>query len=262
MKQKHKFLFTLVLILLCSQSFAQENVPQSPWWKQNNLAEFGASVGYYEFSLNVNAHHLHPIKIGKKSNLKIGYGLRFTSYFGDAKDYVTAPAKLTSGEEGPQVMYLDNIVENIDTVFIKYPQVYSTNLFFVIQYTFFNKLDLGFNIDLIGFSFSNASADGGYKLSSLVDNPFDPIKGDYKYSYDANQRALPTAFNLLLISDNDLGSLNSEFFLRYRFGKHWGIKGGYTFLFTEYQTENKLRLDNDRFRLKSSMALLGVTYSF
>ncbi len=231
--------------------FAQQvaQIAEKKWYQTNNIAELSIAANGTEFSPSLNIQHLHGI--GKKQNFKIGYGLRFSSYFGQDKEYTTAPAKLTSGEEGPQVLFSDFKKENIDTVFIKYPQVNSLNLFIVLQYTFFKKLDLGFNIDAIGFSFGGKH-NGGYKLNeSQASNP-----------YLSNQQVVPTTLNLLLVSDNDIGSLNSELFLRYRFNSHWGMKGGFTFMFSEFTTENKLRLDNDRFRYKSSMAMLGVSYLF
>lgn len=222
--------------------------PKDQWWRKNNLAEISLSVGEKELSSSLNMHHLHGI--GSKSNFKIGYGLRFSTYFGQDKQYITAPARLTSGEEGPQVLFAENIEANFDTVQITYPQVNFCNLFIIIQYTFFKKIDLGFNIDAVGFSFGGKQ-DGGYYSSK---NPTS--------SFTANQVAIPTFFNLLLVGDNDIGSLNSELFLRYRFSENWGVKAGFCYLFTEYTTENQLRLQNDRFRFKSSMALIGMSYKF
>lgn len=244
---RYKNYFILIsFISFVASSRAQEATKK--WYLTNNQAELALSGGDKEFSISLNVHHLHGM--GKKKNFKLGYGLRASTYFGEDKNYVTAPAKLTSGETGPQAMFTENIEANFDTVYIKYPQVNMLNLFVIIEYTVFKKIDLGFNIDVIGFSFGGKQ-DGGYFSSK------NPIA-----LYTANQVASPTPLNLLLISDNDIGSLNSEFYIRYRFNDHWGIKGGFTFMFTEYTTENKLRLDNDRFRYKSGMGMLGLSYKF
>jgi hypothetical protein len=77
------------------------------------------------------------------------------------------------------------------------------------------------------------------------------------------ESAKPTSLNLLLVSDNDKGSLNSELFARYLIGEKWGIKGGVQFLFSEYTTDTELQQfpePNDRFRNKSLMFSAGVSY--
>lgn len=105
----------------------------------------------------------------------------------------------------------------------------------------------GFNIDAIGFSF------GGEKNGRFITN-------------NAGQTvsAKPTGFNLLLISDNDKGSLNSELFVRYQWNKKWAARLGYQFLFTEYTTATEVQRfpeANDRFRNKVSAVLFGVSYN-
>ena len=105
-----------------------------------------------------------------------------------------------------------------------------------------------FNIDAIGFSFGK----------STTGNYINGAQG----SVESSQ---PTAFNVLLISDNDRGSLNSAFFGRYLLNKKWGIKGGVQFLFTEYTTDTEVQQfpePNDRFRNKSLMFMLGASYKF
>ncbi|HEX6224292.1 MAG TPA: hypothetical protein VFZ52_07775, partial [Chryseolinea sp.] len=71
--------------------------------------------------------------------------------------------------------------------------------------------------------------------------------------------------NLLLTSDNDIGSLNSEFYLRYKFNSKLSLRAGYAFVFSEYRTHTSLSFDegrivNDRFRYKAAMAFVGVTF--
>jgi hypothetical protein len=184
--------------------------------------------------------------VGKKKRISIGGGARFTSYAGFNKYYQTAPAELTSGKTGPLVLFTKNIEENIDTFLIKYPQVNSLNLFVNLQYKFNEKLSAGFNIDVIGFSF------GGKK------------RGNYINGFEgAMTAAKPTSFNLLLTSDNDLGSLNSEFYLNYFFRSRWAIRAAAQFHFTEYTTSIKVQQEpkpNDRFRNKSLLGAVGIVY--
>jgi hypothetical protein len=72
--------------------------------------------------------------------------------------------------------------------------------------------------------------------------------------------------NLLLVSDNDIGSLNSEFYARYKFNSRWSAKAGLGFVFTEYTTTVNAQttpsgLQNSRFRNKAAGLMLGVNYS-
>jgi hypothetical protein len=77
--------------------------------------------------------------------------------------------------------------------------------------------------------------------------------------------AKPTTLNLLLTSDNDVGSLNSEFYVRYWLSPKIGIRAGYTFYFSEYTTDRAIGFDNsrivnDRYRFKSSLIMLGISW--
>jgi hypothetical protein len=75
------------------------------------------------------------------------------------------------------------------------------------------------------------------------------------------QSAKPTTLNALLVSDNDIGSLNSELYLRYWINPTMALKAGFGFLFVEYTTDNKLIFGNDRFRNKVSLAVVGISYN-
>ncbi len=186
--------------------------------------------------------------LGKKKKIVVGIGGRITSYLGKNQYYVTAPAELTSGSTGPGVIFKENIEANMDTFLIKNAQVNSLNLLLTLGYNFSDRLMVRFNIDAIGFSFGK----------STTGNYINGAQG----SVESSQ---PTAFNVLLISDNDRGSLNSAFFGRYLLNEKWGIKGGVQFLFTEYTTDTEVQQfpePNDRFRNKSLMFMLGASYKF
>jgi hypothetical protein len=209
---------------------------------------FTTAIGSSEFSTAFAYQHLWLV--GKKKKLGLGAGLRFTNYFGFNKYFTTAPAELTSGKTGPGVFFSENIEENIDSVLFKNAQVNALNLSINIQYAFSKKFAAGFNIDAIGFSF------GGRKDATYFGNN----------GTGGATTAKPTGFNLLLISDNDKGSLNSEFYGKYMFNNKWAAKLGYQFLFVEYTTDSKVQTapggqTNDRFRNKSSGILLGITRS-
>jgi hypothetical protein len=228
---------------------AQEPV-KIPYFKKHTNIDLALSLGKAQSSVSLSFNKYHSVL--RNGNFKIGYGLRGTVYQSATKDYKTAPARLTSGFSDPTVLFRDNLVNNIDTVFVQSPSVNYLNAVINLQYTFFKKLDIEFNIDVIGLSFGRKQS---VKYFTSKWNPADgPIP--------AGIEAKPTVFNLLLISDNDLGSLYSEILARYHINKHVSVKAGGSFQFIEYTTNKKLRLDNDRFRYKSFLPMVGLSYWF
>ncbi|MCK6616180.1 MAG: hypothetical protein L6Q51_00885 [Cyclobacteriaceae bacterium] len=187
-------------------------------------------------------------EMGSNKKFAVGLGARFTSYFGTNQYYRTAPAKLTTGSTGPLVIFNEDIPENIDTVLIPNPQVNSLNVFINLRYALNKKIQVGFNIDAIGFSF------GGTTQGTYLNFP----TGN-------STTASPATFNLLLISDNDKGSLNSELYLKYLFSERWFAKAAAQFHFTEYITETEVQQfpePNDRFRNKALMFAAGIVRRF
>lgn len=185
--------------------------------------------------------------VGKKNKFKIGTGVRFTYYRKSNVETITAPAELTSGQKGPQVLFVENILSNLDTLRFSNVSVGYINIPIYLQYSFTDKLELGFNIDALGFSFGKKQT-GKFKSSASAS------------LNNTSQLASPTAFNLLLISDNDLGSLNSELYARYWATEKLGIRAGLSFQFVEYTTDNLLTFGNDRFRAKVLQPMIGLSY--
>lgn len=196
--------------------------------------------------------------VGKsKKNFKLGLGARLTSSFGSNKlEYITAPAILTSGKTGPSVFFAEQITQNIDTLSLNATQVNALNAYLALRYDFAQKWGIEFNIDLVGLSF------GGKKEGKLV-------YGDGSQSIQ-HSKAKPTTFNALLISDNDLGSLNSAFMLSYKFKPHIKILAGASFLFNEYTLESPVTYTNsigtkvnaESYRTKQLMFGVGINYVF
>ena len=244
---KIKALLTALLISFSLSSFSQESAPSTPKkFNSNNNFDLAFAASSDQFSSALSWVHFYGV--GKSKKFKVGYGIRYTGYSGKNQNYITAPAKLTSGKTGPQVLFSEINPANYDTLFIAKAQHNSINLTINLQYTLFKKFELGFNIDAVGFTFG-AEQTGKF------------ISSARPASISEKQLAKPTAFNALLISDNDIGTLNSEFYGRYWLTDKIGIKAGFTFLFTEYTTNNKLVLNNDRWRNKSGMAMIGITYT-
>jgi hypothetical protein len=237
-----------LLLVVCSLTLnvlnAQDTL-EKRGYKFNNNFDAALSSNGAQSSIALSWVKFHDIT--KRQRFKIGYGIRFTSQAGKDLNYATAPAILTSKQTGPQVLFSPIYYENVDTLFVTSTQHNALNISINLQYTIRQKLDIGFNIDAIGFSFGG-KVNGKYVAYQSTNN-------------GTTQAASPTPFNLLLVSDNDIGSLNSELYGRYWFNPKWAIKAGACFLFTEYTTEKKLRLENDRWRNKSLMGMVGITYS-
>lgn len=241
---KMKKLTTIVLLLVLSSNLQAQNSPLV-----RKSASFTAAVGNNEFSTALSYQHLW--KVGKNQKFGIGAGIRLTNYFGKNKYFTTAPANLTSGKKGLSVFFAEDIPQNIDSVLFKKTQANALNISLNFDYKILKKITLGFNIDAIGFTFG-AKQNGFY----LGNN-----------GMGASTSAKPTNFNLLLVSDNDLGSLNSEMYVHYDINKKWGAKIGFQYLFTEFTTDTKVQTTadgqkNDRFRNKSSGISFGITHHF
>jgi outer membrane translocation and assembly module TamA len=223
---KLKFFLLFSCCLIATVTFGQSNA--------YNSVGFTAGLGKDQTSISVD--FFHNWRLGKYKKFEVGLGVRYTSYFGTDQNYLSAPANLA------------NDTENTDTVLFAAPQVNAFNLAINLGYQIIPKLKAGFNIDALGFSF------GGNK------------SGSYQINNQSNTTsAKPTSFNALLVGNNDLGTLNSEFYLRYAVKENWNLKLAYQFLFTEYTTDTPVQQNpelNDRFRNKSSLISFGISRNF
>jgi hypothetical protein len=242
-KGRARLLFVFVLIIASNTGFGQFKSPTE------TTGNFNLGVGSDAFTTSMS--YVKNWNQGRKRKFGFGLGLRLTSFYGSNIYYQTAPAKLTSGKTGPAVFFSEDIIENIDSVLLKPGSVHALNVLLNFQYKISRKFTVGFNIDAVGFSLGKQ------------------VKGTY-FSNDGSGKSVqakPTAFNVLLISDNDIGTLNSELFLHYKPRNKWGIRAGFQYLFTEYKTNEFVQRTprgeyNNRFRYKSAGLLLGVTYLF
>lgn len=229
------FLFGLLPLVALAQRPA-------PYWQTNAAVGAGPDI----VAGAVDAGRMWPI--GKRGRWAVGGGLRFTgTRVAEGAEYTTAPAELTSGETGLQVIFLPTKEENLDTLFLRNSAAfYSLNLMFEVQYILSDKWAASFDIDLVGVSFG----------------PSTQVRHESSRQGAASiEDAKPTSLNALLTSDNDIGSLNSTFAVRYKLTPKLALRAGFGFLFTELTTSRTLQNDNDRFRLKSGLGTLGVTWT-
>lgn len=202
--------------------------------KSIDYGSFTGAIGSRQGSASLDYFHLW--KLGKSKRIEVGLGGRFTSYFGTSLYYASAPADLAGDER------------KSDSVLIQSPQINALNIAIHAGYRISSKFDVGFNIDALGFSFGGEQ-NGFY------------INGNQGQATSAK----PTSINILLVGNNDKGSLNSEFYVRYFVKEKLGVKLAYQHLFTEYTTDTtvqQLPEANDRFRNKANLFSLGLTKQF
>ena len=243
---RKQLLITAIILPLAFCTKAQVK----PSANYNQFVDLAATAGSSQGA--IAGSYIYNWKLGKKKKWEAGLGVRWTSYFGTKKEYITAPARLARSTTFPFIIvFAGQKIENLDTLTVQRPFTNSVNLSANFGYNFNEKWNAGFNIDLIGYTF-------GRKTSAiLTSNGITTTEPEAK----------PAAFNVLLTGDNDYGSLNSEFFLKYQLNKKWGIKAIYQFIFTEYKTKNVKQTAPDgtivdRFRNKANTLGLGVSYHF
>lgn len=248
MALNRKMLFCSLSFLLTAIYGNSQDKPAIPSFNQfaDITATAGSSQGALAFS------YVYNWKTGEKKKFEIGLGLRSTIYSGTKKEYITAPAKLSRSSTFPfAIVFAGQEIQNWDTLTVQRPLTNSLNVTGNLGYNFSPKFYGGINIDLLGYTFGrNTSA-------VLTSNGITRTEN----------KAKPSAFNLLLTGDNDLGSLNSEFFIKYKIDQKWSIKAVYQFLFSEYKTTNVFQTAPDgtevsRFRNKANTIGLGLSYNF
>jgi len=210
------------------------NAQEASTKKTEQLADL--TLGFGSGQSTVSFGYFKNWNVGKKQSFYIGTGVRLSNAFGRNQVFTSAPASLAANDA------------NVDSLFSSRSSTYAFNAILNLGYHLSPKLDLGFNIDLIGFSF------GPSRIKLFTGN-----------GAQSAPSAQPTSLNILLVGNNDRGTLNSEFYLRYKVSKKWGIKLAYQHFFTELTTTNKVQtipVQNDRFRNITNLFSLGVARHF
>lgn len=250
-QQIYRWIWFLMLSLAVPSLFTVAHAQQTEYPSFKGWTGLAAHANVYagQNEGGLSAAVVKHWGLGARERFRIGVGVRLSSYLSNNQVFETAPARLTSNQEGPQVIFVETQRGNIDTVKVDdLATTTSLNLMLNLAYGFAPKWEVGFNIDLAGLSVGNRPS--GQFISSYY-----PAS---QYQTAVTARATPV--NLLLISDNDWGSLNSEFYVRYAATSRWAIQAGASFLFAELTTDQKYLFDNDRFRRKAFMGMVGVTY--
>ncbi len=231
--KKIALLFTL-LLLAFGVTHAQDSTKVKKTSNMQYFLEGGFSIGSSTFN-GVGSIQADR-SFGKNNNFIVGTGIRFTGFNGKDVNFITAPANLAANDN------------NIDTLLTANSHIYSANLMLNLGYRIIEKLQVGISIDLTGFSFGPVSA------STYIRN------GTLK-----SAEAKPSSPNFLLIGDNSIGSLNSQFYLKYKLTKRIGAKLAYQYLYNELRsttTVQSIPEANNRFRNKDSSIYVGAYFNF
>lgn len=203
-------------------------------------ANAGASVGAGATMFSLGVEREYNVFSDK---FHINPGVRISVFNGSDLEYITAPAKYTVNDDQVDTMTFGTVQNNF------------ANLYVRLGYDITPKLSVSFDIDVVGVSFG----------STQNNNPFsagEASSANAPVPLSATS-ASPTTLNVLLVGDNDIGSLNSTFNISYDITNRFGLDLGAGLIFTEYTTENSIGYDgNDRFRNKLMMGYLGVSYLF
>lgn len=227
-----KSLFSLVALIIATFSYSNAQEIAKRISSIDATTAFGKDI--YSGAVSWN----QTFGLGSANKFRIGYGARLSTAQGSNLIFTTAPAKLAAD------------LTKVDTLTLANASPIALNALINLGYQFSSKFKVGFNIDAIGIGFgSNTST----KFTSS-----DNTNGQYPTTLDAK----PTSTNLLLVGNNDIGQLKSELYGAYAVSAKLWLKGGLDFTFSEYTTSRKLIQDNDRFRNKSMMLLLGISYVF
>ena len=238
---KHTLLLALIITsggIVRSQTETTEVSDTAVAWSYEKKTETylssGIGIGDKNYAPLLAAQH--DWRLGKRKRIVVGTGLRFITFFGSSVTFTSAPADLASN------------TQNGDSIFAPAPFIYSVNTMINLGFQVNPHLMVGFNIDLFGASFGpNGSPD-------FVSN-----------GITTSVKVNPTSLNILLVGDNDQGSLNSQFYGRYQFTDHFCTQLAFQFLFSRLTSETKIQTvpkSNDRFRAKSQQIYLGLNYLF
>ena len=225
-----KATITALFLALATGMFAQ--FPSNTMTESETAVDVAASFGSGVSSQALGVYRTHGM--GDANRFRLGYGLRVSAFSGENLDYITAPFALSADPA------------TVDTLSLGAPMTAGVSVGIHLGYFVTPKLMVGFNIDALGAGFG-ATDEGAF------------VSSDNDGAFPTAIEASPTSINVLLVGDNDIGQLKSEFVVAYSINDTWRLRAGGDFTFSEYTTAQTLTNDNDRFRHKAFMAFAGVS---
>lgn len=202
-------------------------------WKENHMVDLSLTVGNNIMISSLQWDKLFALGFTKK-RLKVGFGARMNiSNFWDYSMFTGKPQRTAPGI--------------FDTLVMKHQTTYFLNLQFIAEVALLKWWDIGMNIDLVGVSWG-PKAEGSYYSHASGDSA-------------SLQLAQPENLNLMLFGNNDFGSLNSQFYMRFWPAKNLCIKGGMSLAVFTSLTENGLNNGNNRFHNGSYMGFISLAWT-
>lgn len=223
---------------------------------------YDIGVAYATDQYNPSVAYYQLINIGSRKLFSVGWTARLGAFYGDNLNYYTAPARLTREKTGFGAIGAPLVTRNIDTVRYDYVTMTSASVGIRAQVNL-GRLTIGASADLLGLT-RGKKRTGRYKSST---GQF-AIKGStgqdstniFFQGASTFQSSRPTTFGVRLLGDNDIGTLSTEVYARYRINQQFGVKVGYQYLTTEMTVANRdVIADNNRFRHNTGMAYIALT---
>lgn len=192
----------------------------TPTLNQNLDLSLGGAAGATKVGLSWS-----PLLNLFDDRLTLGLGARATDYvFGDGVSFASGDSSLL----------------------VSGGHAFSFNVFVQARVRVFAGLELGANIDAIGYG-------AGSTVTGAFSSPGSPAS--------IPVRASVSHFNLLGFGSGDRGQLDSEFFAGYRFGD-WGVRAGLTHFANELTTAEAQVGGRSRFRHAFTGGFAAVSFRF
>jgi hypothetical protein len=247
-----KKILVALLSLISVHGFSQSRVAA----RLSSGVDLG--MAYSTNNYNPSIAYYQLINIGSRRLLQLGWTARFGAFYGDNLNYYTAPARLTRGKTGFDALSEPLIVKNIDTV--RYDYVTMTSLSFGVRAQInLGRVEIGASADLLGLTLGKRRI--GRYISSTGQFAASDTSNAYFQGVNMYQSSKPSTVNIRLLGDNDRGTLSTEVYARIHITQQIGLKLGYQWLTTETTVTNRdIVADNNRFRNRSGMAYLALTF--
>jgi hypothetical protein len=223
----------LMAIITCisATSFAQDSKKVKGNLRTNNFADLSVGSNGKDNLLTLSVGHVSGL--GSRKQWRLGYGARFSSFNNsDNKNYVSAIPSMYQKTEKMDTMVINKVAQSNLVAFIS------------ANYRIKSKIEVGFNIDLAGYSFARSRS-------------VDFISEGITIKTTAKGNA-PSA---LLVGANDLGMLKSEFNIGYQINPKWMMRFGINSLLTEYATNSELQPGNTRYRGTGMIPFLSIRFA-
>ncbi|MGB0432590.1 MAG: hypothetical protein ACPGLV_19085 [Bacteroidia bacterium] len=193
------------------------------------MNQYDVAIGFAGGQRSLSLSAQKQFSIGAKQRLKLNLGLRFSTIGFGELEYYSAPIDYFLIPEKTDTLVLSNSGQN--------------NLAIMLgaSYLIKNKIELGFNIDAVGYTFGQSR--------TATFNP---------QGANITDEVSPNQITALLVGANDIGMVKAEFFGAYRINDKLAIRLGLANSFVEYKTSTELQTGNDRFRGISSMPFVAA----